>query len=125
MTHIRDEINRLTESQRMLAHGLVTPQLGQADLDFMDRRRALSTSTPGRPTRARAQGLRPRLVHGRREDRLPDARASPQLGVHRFCVHKGLPLGPVEDYNHPRDIIKAAKDFPDLDFMLYHSGFKA
>src|SRR5207247_2895614 len=36
MTHIRDEINRVTQSRRMLAHGLVTPQLGQADLDFMD-----------------------------------------------------------------------------------------
>jgi len=37
-------------------------------------------------------------------------------------VHKGLPLGLVADYNHPRDIIKAAKDFPDIDFLLYHSG---
>src|SRR2546422_5504223 len=36
MTHIRDAINRVTQSRRMLAHGLVTPQLGQADLDFMD-----------------------------------------------------------------------------------------
>src|SRR5204863_6038847 len=36
MTHIRDEINRITQSRRMLAHGLVTPQLGQADLDLMD-----------------------------------------------------------------------------------------
>ena len=35
----------------------------------------------------------------------------------RFCVHKGLPLGPVADYNHPRDLIKAAKDFPDIDFL--------
>jgi len=38
------------------------------------------------------------------------------LGVRRFCVHKGLPLGPVEDYNHPRDLIRAATDFPDIDF---------
>ena len=37
MTHIRDEINRVTQSRRMLAHGLITPQLGQADLDFMDQ----------------------------------------------------------------------------------------
>jgi len=37
-------------------------------------------------------------------------------------VHKGLPLGPVADYNHPRDLIKAAKDFPDIDFLVYHSG---
>ena len=36
MTHIRDEINRITQSRRMLAHGLVTPQLGQTDLDFME-----------------------------------------------------------------------------------------
>ena len=35
MAHIRDEINRLAGSQRMLAHGLATPQLGAADLDFM------------------------------------------------------------------------------------------
>ena len=40
-----------------------------------------------------------------------------KLGVRRFCVHKGLPLGPVADYNHPRDLIKAAKDFPDIDFL--------
>jgi predicted TIM-barrel fold metal-dependent hydrolase len=38
------------------------------------------------------------------------------------CLHKGLPLGPVADYNHPRDVIKAAKDFPDVDFLLYHAG---
>ena len=39
MTHIRDEVNRLTGSQRMLAHGLVTPQMGAADLDYMEHRR--------------------------------------------------------------------------------------
>ena len=45
-----------------------------------------------------------------------------KTGVRRFCVHKGLPLGPVADYNHPRDLIKAAKDFPDIDFLVYHAG---
>ena len=35
MTLIRDEINRVTASQRMLAHGLVAPELGQVDRDFM------------------------------------------------------------------------------------------
>jgi len=35
MAHIRDEINRVAGSQRMLAHGLATPQLGEADLEFM------------------------------------------------------------------------------------------
>jgi predicted TIM-barrel fold metal-dependent hydrolase len=45
-----------------------------------------------------------------------------KLGVKRFCVHKGLPLGPVADFNHPRDLIKAARDFPDMDFLAYHAG---
>jgi hypothetical protein len=45
-----------------------------------------------------------------------------KLGVKRVCLHKGLPLGPVADYNHPRDVIKAARDFPDLDFVVYHAG---
>ena len=27
-------------------------------------------------------------------------------------------------YNHPRDLIKAAKDFPDLNFVVYHAGFR-
>ena len=40
MTHFRDEINRVTQSRRMLAHGLITPQLGQVDLDFMDQQAA-------------------------------------------------------------------------------------
>ena len=31
-------------------------------------------------------------------------------------------LGPVADYNHPRDLVKAAKDFPDIDFLVYRSG---
>ena len=28
----------------------------------------------------------------------------------------------IADYNHPRDLIKAAKDFPDIDFLVYHAG---
>jgi predicted TIM-barrel fold metal-dependent hydrolase len=46
------------------------------------------------------------------------------LKVPRVCVHKGLPLGPVEDYNHPRDLIKSAKDFPAIQFLVYHSGLR-
>ena len=48
-----------------------------------------------------------------------------KLHIKRVCVHKGLPLGPIPDYNHPKDLIKAAKDFPDIDFVVYHSGFKS
>ena len=39
-----------------------------------------------------------------------------------MCLHLGLRFGPVADFNHPRDMIKAARDFPDLDFIAYHAG---
>ena len=124
MTHIRDEINRVTQSRRMLAHGLVTPQLGQADLDFMDHAGGhAARSTPGRPTPVPPP--RDSSTAGSsttRRSPIPCSRKRARLGVRRFCVHKGLPLGPVADYNHPRDLIKAAKDFPDIDFLVYHAG---
>ena len=113
MTHIRDEINRITQSRRMLAHGLITPQLGQADLDFMD----LQAAT----LKVDAWFDRGWFVD---DEKLayPMLERAKKLGVRRVCLHKGLPLGPVADYNHPRDLIKAAQDFPDIDFLAYHSG---
>lgn len=46
------------------------------------------------------------------------------LGVNRFCVHKGLPIGNFFDpvYNHPRDIGPVARDYKDAKFIIYHSG---
>lgn len=125
MAHIRDEVNRLAGSQRMLAHGLVTPQLGVADLDFMamqaemlkvDAWKCYTGSCP----KGFDRGWRmddERIAY-------PMLEQARKLQVKRICVHKGLPLGPVPDYNHPRDLIKAAKDFPDLNFLVYHSGLR-
>jgi hypothetical protein len=125
MTHIRDEINRIAGSQRMLAHGLTTPQLGRADLDFMDMQVGLLKVDAwkcytGSPPKGFDQGWwmdDEKIAY----PMLERARA---LKIPRICVHKGLPLGPIEDYNHPRDLIKAAKDFPDIQFLVYHSGFR-
>jgi predicted TIM-barrel fold metal-dependent hydrolase len=123
MTHIRDEINRVTRSRRMLAHGLVSPQLGQADLDFMDQQAAtLKVDAWKAYTGAAAKGFDRGWFLDDEKIAYPMLEKARKVGVRRFCVHKGLPLGPVADYNHPRDLIKAAKDFPDIDFLVYHSG---
>ena len=123
MTHIRDEINRVTQSRRMLAHGLVSPQLGQADLDFMDQQAAtLKVDAWKAYTGAAAKGFEHGWFLDDEKIAYPMLERARKTGVRRFCVHKGLPLGPVADYNHPRDLIKAAKDFPDIDFLCYHSG---
>jgi len=123
MAHIRDEINRVTQSRRMLAHGLVTPQLGQADLDFMDMQAAtLKVDAWKGYTGAAPKGFDRGWFVDDEKIAYPMLERARRLGVKRLCVHKGLPLGPVADFNHPRDFIKAARDFPDLDFLAYHAG---
>ena len=123
MTHVRDEINRVTQSRRMLAHGLITPQLGQADLDFMDQQAAtLKVDAWKGYTGANPKGFDHGWFVDDEKIAYPMLERARKLGVKRVCLHKGLPLGPVADYNHPRDLIKAARDFPDLDFVAYHAG---
>jgi predicted TIM-barrel fold metal-dependent hydrolase len=123
MTHIRDEINRVTQSRRMLAHGLITPQLGQADLDFMDQQAStLKVDAWKGYTGAAPKGFDRGWFVDDEKIAYPMLERARKLGVRRVCLHKGLPLGPVADYNHPRDLIKAARDFPDIDFVAYHAG---
>src|SRR5947208_2483807 len=47
-----------------------------------------------------------------------------KLGVKNIAVHKGLPFGS-KSYEHSQcsDIGVAAKRFPDVNFLIYHSGF--
>jgi len=126
MAHIRDEINRLAGSQRMLAHGIATPQLGKADQDFM----ALQAEQLKIDAWKCYTGSCPKgFEHGWWMDdekiAYPMLEQARKLNVKRVCVHKGLPLGSVPEYNHPKDLIKAAKDFPDIDYLVYHSGLKS
>lgn len=44
-------------------------------------------------------------------------------GVKNICVHKGLPGSFLEEYCHPEDMTRAAADFPDLNFIAFHSAF--
>lgn len=124
MTHIRDEINRVSESQRMFAHGLVMPQLGQVDLDFMDQQSdVLKVDAWKCYTGAAPKGFDKGWWLDDEKIAYPMLENALKLSVNKVCIHKGLPLGPVADYNHPKDTIQAAKDFPKIDFLLYHSGF--
>lgn len=47
-----------------------------------------------------------------------------KLGIRNIAVHKGLPFGP-KSYEHSTcvDIGRVAKRFPDVNFLIYHSGF--
>lgn len=126
MVHIRDEINRVAGSQRMLAHGLATPQLGQTDLDFMSMQaERLKIDAWKCYTGSCPVGFEHGWWMDDEKIAYPMLERARKLNIPRVCVHKGLPLGPVPDYNHPRDLIKAAKDFPDIQFLVYHSGLRS
>jgi predicted TIM-barrel fold metal-dependent hydrolase len=45
-----------------------------------------------------------------------------ELGIKRICAHKGFGAG--SGYASPEDVPAAARDFPDVDFIVYHSGFE-
>ena len=47
-----------------------------------------------------------------------------KLGIRTIAVHKGLPFGP-RSYEHSTcaDIGRVARRFPDVRFLVYHSGF--
>jgi hypothetical protein len=47
-----------------------------------------------------------------------------KLGIRNIAVHKGLPFGP-QSYEHSTciDVGRVAKRYPDVKFLIYHSGF--
>jgi uncharacterized protein len=45
-----------------------------------------------------------------------------KLGIKTICAHKGFGAG--SRYASPEDVPAAARDFPDVNFIVYHSGFE-
>jgi hypothetical protein len=43
-------------------------------------------------------------------------------GIRRLCVHKGISY--LVPTGSPRDVGPAARAFPDVDFLVYHSGYE-
>jgi uncharacterized protein len=124
MAGTRDYVNRLAGSQRVLAHGLLRPNLGKPELEEMERQvRRLGICAWKMYTGAEL-GEQAWLM----DDPLvayPFWERTRQLGVRNLCVHKGLPLGAFnEKACMPGDLEQAALDWPDLNFIVYHSGYR-
>jgi predicted TIM-barrel fold metal-dependent hydrolase len=54
----------------------------------------------------------------------PALQLARKQGVKNICVHKGLPFPGDPALWSPMDVPRAAKDFPELNFLIYHSGFR-
>jgi len=121
MADTRNFVNELAGSRRMLCHGLGTPN-SPAWIDDAERQvKELKidawkfyTGDPAGPWR-----------HDDEKVAYPFYERSRKLGVKNICTHKGLPIpGPGKDYFRPDDIIRAAKDWPDLNWIIFHSGMQ-
>jgi predicted TIM-barrel fold metal-dependent hydrolase len=124
MVATRKYVNDLAGSQRVLSHGLLRPNLGPAELDEMERQvKELKIDSwkmyTGAELGEKAWFLDDEKIA------YPFWERTKTLGVKNLCVHKGLPLGFFnEKACMPLDVAKAAKDWPDLNFIIYHSAFR-
>lgn len=128
---VREVVDRYAGSGRVLTHTIVHPNLGPAELDRMvEWSRTLRPSAwkvytlAGPPTAASPTGG---WFLDDAEIGLPFLERVRDLGPRIVCGHKGLG-GPIPDASvaaaSPRDIGPAAAMFPEIDFVVYHSGYE-
>lgn len=117
-----DLVERMEGTHRLLLHGRVNPNQ-DGDLASMDELAerwhvaAWKTYTQWGPDN-RGFWL------DDEDTGIPFLEKARALGVDLIAVHKGLPFGP-DSYEHSTcaDIGRVAKGYPDLKFLVYHSGY--
>ncbi len=118
-------VEKLEGTHRLLIHGRVNPNQ-PGDLEAMDelasRHRVSAWKTytqwgPGPEGRGFFMDDEPGIRM------IEKARA---LGVKNIAIHKGLPFGQ-RSYEHSTcaDIGRVARRYPDVNFLVYHSGYVA
>jgi predicted TIM-barrel fold metal-dependent hydrolase len=124
MVATRKYVNDLAGSQRVLSHGLLRPNLGKKEMEEMERQvKELKIDAWKMYTGAEI-GEKAWFMDDEKVA-YPFWEKTKQLGVKNLCVHKGLPLGAFnEKACTPLDLEKAAKDWPELNFIVYHSGYR-
>src|SRR5437762_6714691 len=114
-------VEKMQGTHRMLVHGRVNPNQ-EGDLDGMDmlaeryRISAWKTYTQWGPD---GKGFFMDDDVG-----LAMIEKARKLGIKTIAIHKGLPFGP-QSYEHSTcvDVGRVARRYPDVTFLIYHSGF--
>jgi len=133
MIEARDRVNKEAGSKRMLAHAIFTP--GQPG--WLEH---LEESLKRRPDSIKGYtvGDNTNKDHAKHPWRMDDEKVAyrgyelaTKYGIKNICVHKGLfPTTTAErfphllDYAKVDDVGKAAKDWPQLNFIIYHGGYR-
>jgi hypothetical protein len=130
----RERVNADAGSRRMLAHAIFTPG-APGWLEEIDR--AIAEDRPD-SFKGYTIGDNTHKETSRHPWRLDDEKLVypayerfRKAGLVNVCVHKGL-FPPSAERRFPRlrpyvdvsDVAKAARDWPDLNFIVYHSGYR-
>jgi predicted TIM-barrel fold metal-dependent hydrolase len=127
MVGTRDIVNESAKSRRMLSHGLADPTLDDAleDLEYQVSELGIEGLKfyPGNP-----------IAPVRMDDQkivYPYLARAQALGIKNISIHKGLPIPgkappdkPKNWFWMPDDIPNVARDFPELNFIIYHSAME-
>jgi uncharacterized protein len=116
-------VDEMEGTQRLMLHGRVNPNQ-PGDLEHMDELAARWDICAWKTYTQFGPGGRGYFLSD--EPGLAMIEKARALGIKVVCVHKGLPFGP-QSYEHSQcsDIGKVAKQYPDVAFIVYHSGFVA
>lgn len=124
MVATRKYVNDLAGSQRVLSHGLLRPNLGAKEFEEMERQVKELKIDAWKMYTGAELGEKAWFLDDEKVA-YPFWEKTQKLGVKNICVHKGLPLGFFnEKACMPRDVEKAAKDWPGLNFIIYHSAYR-
>ena len=116
-------VEKLEGTHRLLVHGRVNPNQA-GDLEGMDE---LASRHPIAAWKTYTQWGPDGKGFWLDDDvGLAFIEKARRLGVRNIAVHKGLSFGP-KSYEHSTcvDVGRVAKRFPDVNFLIYHSGFEA
>jgi predicted TIM-barrel fold metal-dependent hydrolase len=129
----RDKVNKEAGARRMFAHAIFTP--GQPG--WLEHLEAALEKKP-ESIKGYTIGDNTNKDTSKYPWRLDDEKVTykgyelaVKHGIKNICVHKGLFPASVEKqfphllaYSDVRDVAKAAKDWPQLNFVVYHSAYR-
>ena len=130
----RDKVNQEAGSRRMLGHFTITPGW-PGWLDKIDEavERFKPDSWKGYTVGDNTHKELAQHPYHLDDEKLmyPFYEKAVKAGIKNVCIHKGLFAPAVEQqfpnlrpYADVRDVGKAAKDWPQLNFIIYHSGYR-
>ena len=133
----RDFVNEISGSTRMLGHGLL--YVGRGNLEYIQQQTDENAPDSWKgyniSNAAKVDDDPDSLMRQWRHDDEELAYPTFELiqknyeriraskpGFNNICVHKGLAPGPPDPLRgHPGDLPKAARDWPNLNFITYHA----